>query len=593
MEPVLENTTGLRRLARLGSWPWIIVGSWSIAILSNRVIADDQWWHIATGRLILAHHSIPETDPFSFTYLGQPWVNWEWLFGVIAALLWDHWGLFGLYLLRVVTTGACVLATAAHMLRGPTAAARSFALLLLALLVLCMQYRIGDRPHTVGFALLAVTYLWTEAWLERLSWGRASALFGMFLFWANAHPSFLHGLLVVCCCAADATLDDWLAVRAGRDTPERAKARVLSRALQLTLIAAAGLSIPHVLEHIAKVGSTLADPVSTEWTSIAFHARHGHPWMYAFLLLLALWLASLVVDRRARRSALTLLLAALASMAFVYSRFIVEFAIVASVGTYRSCLPLALRVQERLRVRPALLHALLGLTVLVAIESETRHTYGGLGIGLDVMSNPVSQADFMAAQDMHGRVFAPGRGDNAYLSFRLWPQVSIFMDGRVPQVFPLAFARLHARCAEPEVFAEIVGRYDIDHIVLGKGAFSGYGRDWGERIEQQGGFALVYFDEHGTVWTRERASGLACRSCRALRRIEPWRTDHAWIVHEFPKQPFDEVLAELSYLQRVTRGDPVVSALISTLIEDGGASAPQRERLQGLLARPMTSQQDM
>jgi hypothetical protein len=205
---------------------------------------------------------------------------------------------------------------------------------------------------------------------------------------------------------------------------------------------------------------------------------------------------------------------------------------------------------------------------------------------MDTFANPITQADFMRAQGMRGRVFAPGRGDSAYLTLRLWPAVRVFIDGRVPQVYPLSFAELHARITEPGVFEQAVAKYDIDHVVLDRGTFTEFGRAWGDRLEQLGSFALVYFDERGMVWTRTRSPRLACTSCRPIRHLKPWRTDHDWIVREFPKQPFDETWTELAYVMRITRGDPVVRALISTLIEDGGANEAQRERLRSLLVEP-------
>lgn len=573
-------------LGRLGVVVWSIVALATVGVIAHRVTPDDQWWHIATGRLILARGSIPDTDPFSFTFFGERWVNWEWLFGVIAAVAWDAGGLWGLYALRVLTTGMCVAATALHMLRNTPRAARSFGLFVLSSLLLCIQYRTGDRPHTIGFVMLAVTFLCARSWLETGSWSRTLTLFGLFLIWANTHPSFAYGLLVLGCLAIDETVDEALAARAGDGTPARVCKRAAIRLAQLGVISASTLSIPHLFEHVQRVGTTLADPVSSEWTSIALHATHGHPWMYAFLTLLALLFASIAIDRRLRRSTLMLLLLALAVLAFVYSRFVVEFAIVASVVVYRSLLPTALRLEARFRARPRLVQTLMGLCVFVAIEAETRHTYGELAFGIDTVGNPVTQTDFMLAQGMRGRVFAPGRGDSAYLAFRMWPAVHIFIDGRVPQVYPLSFAALHARSAEPGVLANLVAKYEIDHVVLDRGTFTRFGRAWGDRLEQLGGFALVYFDERGMVWTRARTAGLACTSCRAIRHLKPWRIDHEWIVREFPKLPFNETWLELSYSMRTTHGDAVLRALVSTLIEDGGVDQAQRERLRSLLIEP-------
>jgi len=45
----------------------------------------DVSWHFATGQWILDHRAIPNTDPFSFTWAGKPWVPFEWLSEVLLA----------------------------------------------------------------------------------------------------------------------------------------------------------------------------------------------------------------------------------------------------------------------------------------------------------------------------------------------------------------------------------------------------------------------------------------------------------------------------------------------------------------------------
>ena len=46
----------------------------------------DVSWHIATGQWILDHRRSRMSDPFSFTWLGKPWVPIEWLSEVIYAV---------------------------------------------------------------------------------------------------------------------------------------------------------------------------------------------------------------------------------------------------------------------------------------------------------------------------------------------------------------------------------------------------------------------------------------------------------------------------------------------------------------------------
>src|SRR5208282_2992146 len=42
-------------------------------------VDPDLWWHIRVGQEILATRHWPNTDPYSFTAAGQPWMAYEWL----------------------------------------------------------------------------------------------------------------------------------------------------------------------------------------------------------------------------------------------------------------------------------------------------------------------------------------------------------------------------------------------------------------------------------------------------------------------------------------------------------------------------------
>jgi len=44
----------------------------------------DFFWHLATGRWIVEHHSLPTFDPFTLAAAHVPWINGEWLWEVVA-----------------------------------------------------------------------------------------------------------------------------------------------------------------------------------------------------------------------------------------------------------------------------------------------------------------------------------------------------------------------------------------------------------------------------------------------------------------------------------------------------------------------------
>jgi hypothetical protein len=85
-----------------------IIGSFpldAIFGLNQRFLSDpDTFWHIATGKWMLAVRAFPRQDIFSHTAYGQPWVSPEWLAQVILFEAYDLLGWSGLVLLCGLVT---------------------------------------------------------------------------------------------------------------------------------------------------------------------------------------------------------------------------------------------------------------------------------------------------------------------------------------------------------------------------------------------------------------------------------------------------------------------------------------------------------
>jgi len=68
-------------------------------------LEDDTWWHLAVAARILKTHSFPTHDIYSFTALGSPWIDYEWLGDMVLELFWKLGGLQGLVLFVIVLAG--------------------------------------------------------------------------------------------------------------------------------------------------------------------------------------------------------------------------------------------------------------------------------------------------------------------------------------------------------------------------------------------------------------------------------------------------------------------------------------------------------
>ena len=103
----------------------------AVAAFSPRVFIDgDTNWHVAAGRWILAHHTVPQTDPFSYTYAGKPWVAHEWGAEVLMTLAYYAGAWSGVVLLIGLAAGAAyaMIAAELRLWMGPVGQAIGLAL---------------------------------------------------------------------------------------------------------------------------------------------------------------------------------------------------------------------------------------------------------------------------------------------------------------------------------------------------------------------------------------------------------------------------------------------------------------------------------
>lgn len=151
----------------------------------------DFFWHLATGRLILADGAIPTTDPFSFNWFGEPWVPDQWLAQIAIAATFDFIGGAAMLVIFGVLAALGLVVIGEAMRREGARVSVIVALSLLAGAALLSQ--VTARPQVVSFAILgAVLAILIRARPD--SGSRLWLLPLLFLTWANTHGFFIVGL---------------------------------------------------------------------------------------------------------------------------------------------------------------------------------------------------------------------------------------------------------------------------------------------------------------------------------------------------------------------------------------------------------------
>src|SRR5260370_37408970 len=68
-----------------------------VFILAHGKIADpDIWWHLHNADYLIHHRSLPNSDTYSFTVPGHPWLNHEWLAELPYYFAWRAFRLSGI-----------------------------------------------------------------------------------------------------------------------------------------------------------------------------------------------------------------------------------------------------------------------------------------------------------------------------------------------------------------------------------------------------------------------------------------------------------------------------------------------------------------
>jgi hypothetical protein len=166
--------------------------------------------HIVIGKHIIGHG--PRfADPFSFTRGGEPFLAYEWLSQVIYALVHAAAGLPGVAALAGILL-ASAFALVVRFVRRDGGDPWLACVTAAVAVVLTYPHWIA-RPHLFSFLGLALL-------LHVLVPGRRTFwLIPLFAVWANLHPGFLYGLIMVGAWAGGLALEDFRAGQRGWRVP--------------------------------------------------------------------------------------------------------------------------------------------------------------------------------------------------------------------------------------------------------------------------------------------------------------------------------------------------------------------------------------
>lgn len=422
------------------------------------IFDGDIFWHLASGRWIVEHGTVPRVDPFRFSAGSLPWVDHEWLFQVVVHAVERTAGLDGLVVVRAGALAGFGLLLYVAARRSDLDPGLSGLVALGALFG--VRPRFLDRPEII--TLFAIVLLLSrldrrelDAFRPHLLLGGAAPLVALVVVWVNFHGEALlapglAGLFLLGAALAEG--DAWRRWREIAALP-----LLLTAAL---LVNPYGWNLLRVPLGIRVALADLA-AVNPEWLS-AFRAPQ--PYLFAGITVVAS-LAWAVRRQSGRWPAPALGLPALALAVLALSAVRHQALFYAAAAPFAArCLAAlpASRVADTRRER-RLAAAVCGVALVAAawaawppVEGPLRARHGGLrlGFGLAPERFPERAAERLAAYPGIGPLyneFAHG----GYLLWRLHPPRRIFWDGRM-ELEPALLHELVAARRSPDSWRDLL-----------------------------------------------------------------------------------------------------------------------------------------
>ncbi|MFI5000870.1 MAG: hypothetical protein ACHQK9_13405 [Reyranellales bacterium] len=474
------------------SWP-LALGLVMFICLTNAtglpLLADpDSHWHIAVGNWILQHRTVPDVDPFSFTFTGEPWIAKEWLSQLLLASAYDAAGWGGVMAL----SAAAVAVSFALLLRLLLRDLRPLpALLFIAAAIVMMAPHFLARPHVLAFPFVL---LWVAGLVRAVEERRAPEplLLLAMLLWANLHGGFTLGLMLVAAFGLDAVVG-------ARDAAERkalfvAWAKFGAASVLVACVTPYGPESILVTLRIFGLGDALG--MIAEWKSPNFQ---GQP-MQELILLVALYLA---LSRGLKLPLLRLLI--VIGLVHLYLRYARNAELLATLAPL-AVAPLLARQWPSLGADPegrGRLNALarpagaggiaLGLVIAAAFA-------GGMIRFADVKppaaTQPSAALEYAREAGLGGRVF----NHYNYGGYLIRAGIPTFIDGR-GELYGGDFIKRYSEAVNlrgEEPLEALLDRYRIDWTLLTRDAAAN------KLLAHLPGWHQAFSDEQATIFVRDR-----------------------------------------------------------------------------------------
>jgi hypothetical protein len=415
-------------------------------------IAPDSYWHLKTGLVWLQDGISPWRDHFSFTYGGKA-IRPPIVFDVVIAWLVQTFGTESGFEVFKFVSLALVFGLFLLYLRKLRAPVYVYAIVL-PLLAALFQFRAMVRPELLSYSFIVASMLLYYRARNELSASKMLPILVLIVLWVNYH-SAIFAYIIFFGLFVDHGFKN-LQNRVGGSV----WANWLGWGLAVLLAGFLNPALGHPVLGALNFAPEWKDLIQ-EYTPAL--AKFGNFYLAYFIY--GIFLVTIGMSLWCRKFGLFVVTAILTYYAVSMSRLITPSGI--AIACAFAWLMSEHELTKRFRTAPRWLERVLmiGTAGLVGV-----YIYGAVELARHSMEMnrtyttgfPTEEVDYMRQEGISGRIFNLYE-DGGYLIYRLWPQVTVYIDGRTNILYPLEHSyRYRDSLRYAEVLNEEIDKYDIN-----------------------------------------------------------------------------------------------------------------------------------
>ncbi len=447
----------------------LIALAWVLTTFKVRTF--DIWMMLLNGRRFLSDFKVSLLEQFSYTSIGTPWVNQEWLSEVLLVLSFSAGGYVGLIALKSL----CVIAALVYLYRHITSneADGGVTFWVLVVLLFLARFHLSVGPQMFSFVFLAVI----SSLLFDYKNNRRDSLWicvPIFWLWTNVHYASILGLLLLKFYMVATVLAIVLPKFFDGNLKREVNGAMLGHLFAVYICS--------MIVSLANPSTTgfLTAPVETAYLSVKYHVLESMPVrIFPFALFPLFWIAlaayTVILFRSIKALDIfdLLLFVLSAALAFKMIRFIPFFAIVSApvIACQLTTLIKRRKVPGKLMstvLSPRTMAIICGICVvgvlLLPVGALTNYEFG---YGRSTRLVPDDAVSFLKRNGIQGHIFNEVNW-GGYLLFERYPDNAVFMYPRYTVFGDYIYEAYYRVLVADPRWQEILNQYPTDIILLSR-----------------------------------------------------------------------------------------------------------------------------